>query len=88
MLGAPRDVLPTGVFLASVVRRAELDSFLLAQWTAACVQHIEPHVHAEAHFMLVTSGRYATTARGDCSSGKYTAGKDPVLEYVLAAPPS
>jgi len=69
MLGAPRDVLPTGVFLASVVRRAELDSFLLAQWTAACVQHIEPHVHAEAHFMLITSGRYATTARGECASG-------------------
>ena len=69
MSGSPRDVLPTGVFLASAVRRAECDSFLLAQWTATCSRHIEPHVHSEAHFMLVTSGRYATTARGESSSG-------------------
>jgi AraC family transcriptional regulator len=62
---AAKGVLPAGVFLASPARRAEVGSLVLAQWTASHARHIDPHTHADAHFMLVTSGRYATTARGE-----------------------
>ena len=61
-------MLPAGVFLASMGRRAQFESIVLAQWTAVGVRHIDPHTHADAHFMLVTSGRYATTARGESTA--------------------
>jgi AraC family transcriptional regulator len=66
--GAPSaaaGVLPPGVFLGAAARRAEVGPLVLAHWTVSCARHIEPHTHAEPHFMLVTSGRFATTAKGE-----------------------
>jgi AraC family transcriptional regulator len=64
------DRLMPGAFLAEPVQAVQTGSLILANWTAQAARPIERHAHASAHFMLVTSGRYRTTAAGDsCSDG-------------------
>jgi AraC family transcriptional regulator len=72
MAGEPltSDWLMPGTFLAEPVQAVHAGSLILASWTAQIARPIERHAHASAHFMLVMSGRYHTTAVGDsCRDG-------------------
>lgn len=58
-------VLQTGAYLAHPVRRLDAGAFALGYWTDDGSEPKGPHGHSDAHFMLVTSGRYDTAARGE-----------------------
>jgi AraC family transcriptional regulator len=66
----PSGFLGAGRYLARSVRQADAGGFPLAYWTDDGSEAKGPHGHADAHFMLVTSGRYETAARPDSSSGE------------------
>lgn len=62
--------LGAGRHLARSVRHAEAGEFPLAYWTDDGSQEKGPHGHADAHFMLVTSGNYETAARPGAASSE------------------
>jgi len=61
--------LAPGAFLARRESCVETDELILGYWTASSAHHIGSHYHSNAHFMLVTSGSYATKADKTGSDG-------------------
>src|SRR5438270_11471808 len=62
--GASR-ILPHNVFYGALQLQRDLPGFTLAHRIADCpADEVETHTHPEAHLVLVTGGRYISTARG------------------------
>ncbi|MDQ2889734.1 MAG: AraC family transcriptional regulator [Gemmatimonadota bacterium] len=59
-----RKVLGHGRFFGSTAHAADVGGFALAEIGADPILDVEWHTHSTAHFILVTSGDYITTARG------------------------
>jgi AraC family transcriptional regulator len=57
--------LRSGAYLARPVGMRRAGAFLLGTWTDDGSEPKGPHGHADAHFMLITSGAYETAAHGD-----------------------
>jgi AraC family transcriptional regulator len=62
--------LGAGRYLARSVRQADAGEFPLAYWTDDGSEAKGPHGHEDAHFMLITSGRYETDARPDAAASE------------------
>ena len=62
-------VLQPGAYLAHPVGRAQAGGFSLGYWADNGSEPKGPHGHADAHFMLITSGRYETGACGEAGDG-------------------
>jgi AraC family transcriptional regulator len=64
------EFLQSGLYLARSVREADAGEFPLAYWADDGSEAKGPHGHEDAHFMMITSGRYETAARPDTSASE------------------
>jgi AraC family transcriptional regulator len=67
----PANVLARDDFLGTLYMRSAAGGFSLGQWVVdRWGDEVRPHGHKNAHFVLVTGGRYTTTATGEPACGR------------------
>jgi AraC family transcriptional regulator len=56
---------PADPFIGQQLARAEAGGFSFGHWISSREETVDPHGHAEAHFILITAGEFASEADGD-----------------------